>query len=252
MLNLIQIILSLITLGQTVLWGDTVKSPLITVEKIPLEINLLQTERTPFYYSARDADGNFKFDVRNFWPITYDGRTLDELNLSWFRPGHGTMVTDTERHGNILAICHSGTMDQIPLECEEWRRIFEPYNDFWIEHFPTPEEEAARNEMRVQNMLSVIDWRVRILQGNAPEQIFRVAGVSYIPHELVPEFRADTKSVMDFLLENAVDPKPWQSAIDSEKQYLILVFCSWGPYTQETESDWNMWGRFGILLEPVD
>lgn len=229
------------------------ESPNGSEDKTQIPLNWDQGDiRTPFYYSVRDTNGNFMWDARNWWPTLYDGRTLDELNQSWFRPGHGTVLIDEEEHGNILMICHSGTLDQNPLQCEEWRRYFEPLGDFWFERTPTLEEQVRMDSIRAERMLDVIGWRVRMVEGNSPEVMFEVVGVSYIPHEEVEEFRADTKVVLNFLLENAEDPEPWETSITSADQHIILVFCGWGPYTAETVDDWGTWTRYGLLLRQVN
>jgi hypothetical protein len=231
-------------MGQAVMWGDT--------EKTPLQLDFYREERVPWYYSVRDASGQFMFDARNWWTLVYDGRTLDELNESQFRPGHGTVLVDTEKNGNILLICHSGTIDQVPSQCEEFRRYLEPRQFFWKEYIPSEDEQSQLNEIRRERMESMLGWTMRILEGNAPEETFEVVGISYIPHELVEDFRADTKSVMDFLSapENALDSLPWEEAKTSQDQYVILVFCGWGPYTPTTETTWGTYSRYGVLLKP--
>jgi len=205
---------------------------------------------TPFYYSVRDQSGQFQWDSSNWWPTLYDGQTLDELNQEWFRPGHGTVLIDTENHGNVIAICHSGTLDQQPLQCEEWRRVFEP-ESFWLDHMPSAEEIALQNEQRLLNMQSVLGWQVRMLQGNSPDQHFEVVDVAFIPHESVEDFRSDTKTVLDKFLDHAMNPEAWEEAVTSSDQYLILIFCGWGPYTPETQSEWGSWTRYGVLLRPI-
>lgn len=240
----IRLILVLLTLGQAASGGVAAKTP--------LEIELYQTEKVPFYYSVRDSNGNFKFEARNWWPLQYDGRTLDELNEAEFRPGHGTVLVDTEKNGNILLICHSGTVDQNPSQCEEFRRYLEPRQFFWKEYIPSEEEQSQMEEIRRERMASTLGWSMRILEGNAPEQSFEVVGISYIPHDIVEDFRADTKSVMDFLAdpEYALDSAPWEEAKTSQDTYVILVFCGWGPFTPATESTWGTWSRYGVLLKP--
>ncbi len=241
---LIQLILVLLAIGQAASGG--------VAEKTPLEIDLYRVDRIPWYYSVRNQVEQLMFDSRNWWPLIYDGRTLDELNESEFRPGHGTVLVDTEKNGNILLICHSGTVDQTPSQCEEFRRYLEPRNSFWKEYIPSEDEQSQMEEIRRERMTSTLGWSMRILEGNAPEQSFEVVGISYIPHDIVEDFRADTKSVMDFLAdpEYALDSAPWEEAKTSPDTYVILVFCGWGPFTPATESQWGTWSRYGVLLKP--
>jgi len=206
----------------------------------------------PFYYSVRNTQGEMQWSHSNWWPLLYDGRTLDELNQGEFRPGHGTVLIDTESTGNILVICHSGVLNDNPSECEQWRAIFEPENEFWYEREPTVEEQDQMNTIRLERMQSILGWRVRMLEGNAPEATFEVVGISYIPHEQVEDFRQDTKAVMEYLIPNAIDQEPWMEAVTSTDQYMIMVFCGWGPYTPETINDWSTWSRYGVLLKPIN
>lgn len=217
---------------------------------------------TPFYYSVRDSEGNFKWDTNLWWPFVYTEGTLPELNQGAFAPGRGTVLAVNEQYGNVLLVCHSGTVNQVPLECEEWRRFFEPIDQFWMEGRPyTPEEEERLEGIRRERMEQVIGWRVRLLQGNSPEQLFEVVGVSHIPHEQVPEFRSNALVALDYLAqeENALDVAPWQEAMESQTQHVILVLCGWGPYIPgSTDQDpfgdnyWGTWSRYGVLLRPIE
>jgi hypothetical protein len=213
---------------------------------------------TPFYYSVRDNEGNLQWDTHLWWPVLYDNRTLSELNQSWFRPGHGTLLAVAEQYGNQILVCHSGTVNQQPLECEEWRRFFEPLDEFWSTTPYTPEQETRLENRRLELMASVVGWRVRMLQGNSPEVTFEVVDVSHIPHEAVTEFRQDTQVMADHLQEHSVNPTAWELAKTAPEQYLIVVFCGWGPYIQGTtdvdpfgDNYWGTWSRYGVLLKPL-
>lgn len=217
--------------------------------KNPLEFNWNQGyEGTSFSYTVSDSSGNKMWTSPLWWPTLYN---KDVIGGDWFSADQATMLIDTEQYGNIVALCHAG-FDNVQLRaCGEWHKLFEP-DSFWLDKKATSYQQSKMDLLRLKARKDVIGWQVTFNQADEVSQSFEVVDVAFIPHEQVAELSTDLKTVIDTLVDGAIDPWQWQLAITKPSQYLVLIFEGWSPYRNNGADDGLSWSRYAILLKPIN
>lgn len=179
-----------------------------------------------------------RIDVK---PFTYDEAKSEKAIAADFSPGKGTMLVDTTREGNKLALCHSAYYNDHRLECERLRELIQG---------GTVSKLLPVDQVK-QNLLKIVGSNATIKQGKLTQQ-FRVAAGILVPHESLGEFEKDTRNVTTFLLSLDLDKATKatvEKMIEDDKTYILLTFCGWGP---PTAHEWWLWERFIIVLEPIE
>lgn len=177
--------------------------------------------------------------------VMYDSDVIVKNGYANVFPAKGNafLVDTADVYGNLNLFCHSGYDSKKALLCEPIRNYLEGGNirDIWTRNKPDVVKQRAKSLVGTYIMLQQGDQFV----------LFKVAAIFNVSHARLPEYDADTATVLDKLVNWEIADEgvsKFAIAQSDPRQYVLLSFCGW---IQPNQPEWWDGTKWIVLLEPV-